>query len=91
MEKKEIAHLKFNDTKPTSLNLKLLQDWVIWQFPKKRDKGYCGAVHPPLANHGWFPAIIRLDKNEIQIHGHVSQTFNSPEMAADYFAANGKD
>ena len=90
VEKKEIAQLKLDATKPTTFNLKLLRDWVIWQFPKKRVSGYFGAVHPPLAKHGWLPAVIHLDKNEAQIHGHVSETFDTPELAADYLTANNK-
>ncbi|MAT99969.1 MAG: hypothetical protein CL608_22745 [Anaerolineaceae bacterium] len=88
MDKKEIAQLKLNNTKPTTLNLKLLQEWVVWQFPKKIANGFCGAVHPPLKEHGWFPAIIRPEKNEAQVHGHVAETFASPELAAEYVAAN---
>lgn len=91
MEKKEIAKLKFNVAKPTSFSLKLLHDWVVWQFPKKHAKGYCGAVHPPLEKHGWFPAIIQPDKGEAQIHGHLPEAFETPELAADYFATNGKN
>lgn len=90
MEKKEIGRLKFYSTKPTRLNFKQLQDWVIWQFPKSHDKGYCGAVHPPLAEYGWLPAIIQPDKKELHVHGHLAATFDSPELAADYFA-NHKD
>lgn len=89
MDKKEIAQLKFSGTKPTTLNLKLLQEWVIWQFPKKMANGFCGAVHPPMAKYGWFPAIIHPEKNEAQIYGHIPETFDTPELAADYFAANG--
>lgn len=90
MEKKEITHLKLNDTKPTTLNLKLLQEWVVWQFPKKITNGFCGAVHPPQKDHGWFPAVIRPEKNEAQIYGHVPETFETPERAADYFVTNNK-
>lgn len=91
MDKKEIAQMKFNGTRPTRLNMKQLQDWVIWQFPKPYDKGYCGAVHPPLEKYGWLPAIVQPEKNEIYIHGNVPETFESPELAAEYLSANGKD
>lgn len=89
MENKVIANLKLHAVKPTSFNMKLLQNWVIWQFPKKcaKAKGYCGAVHPPLEKHGWFPAIISPDKNEAEVHGHLPETFATPELAAEYFSA----
>ena len=91
MEKKEIAHLKINGNKPTVVSLNLLQEWVIWQYPKKAAKGFCGAVHPPLQKHGWLPAIIHPDKNEAHVHGHLEKIFETPEMAADYISANGKN
>lgn len=90
MEKIEIAQLELNNAKPTTLNLKLLQEWVVWQFPKKMANGFCGAVHPPQEEHGWFPAIIRPEKNEAQVHGHVPEAFATPELAADYFVTNNK-
>jgi hypothetical protein len=91
VDKKEIAQLRFSSTRPTTLSLKLLQEWVVWQFPKKVISGFCGAVHPPLEKHGWFPAIILPEKNEAQIHGHVADTFDTPELAADYLLANDKN
>lgn len=89
MDKKEVAQLKLSTSKPTTLNLKLLHDWVVWQFPKQTANGFYGAVHPPLQEHGWFPAIIHLGKNEVQVYGQVVETFATPEMAAEYFATNG--
>ncbi len=92
MEKKQIAQLKLHTVKPTTFNIKLMPDWVVWQFPQKcaKEKGYCGAVHPPLAKHGWFPAIIYPGKNEAQIHGHLPETFETPELAANHFSPNSK-
>ena len=84
MEKKEVAQVKFDSKKPTMLNLKLLRDWVIWQFPKKTAKGFCGGVHPPLEKFGWIPAVVYPEKNEAQVHGHLSKTFETPELAAEY-------
>ena len=68
-----------------------MQEWVIWQFPKKIAHGFCGAVHPPLQKHGWFPALIHPEKNEIQIHGHLANSFDTPELAADYLIADLKN
>ncbi len=90
MEKKEIATLKFDSTKPTRFTFKLLHDWVVWQYPKKADSGYMGAVHPPLENHGWIPATIQIEKQVALVYGHLSETFASPELAADYLNANGQ-
>ena len=90
MEKREIATLKFDGTKPTRLSFKLLYDWVVWQFPKKADHGLIGAVHPPLENHGWIPATIQIEKQVAYVYGHLSETFASPELAADYLSANGR-
>ena len=89
MDKKEIAQLKLSSSKPTTFNLKLLQDWVVWQFPKQTANGFCGAVHPPLKEHGWLPAIIHPEQNEAQIYGQVSETFATPELAAEFFTGNG--
>jgi hypothetical protein len=47
-------------------------------------------VHPPLEAHGWFPAVIRPEKNEVQVHGHVPETFATPEQAAEYVVSNHK-
>ncbi len=90
MDKKETAQLKFDSAKPTKFNLKLLRDWVIWQFPKKIDGGFMGAVHPPLPKYGWLPATIYPEKQVAQIHGHLSETFSAPELAADYLGTNSR-
>lgn len=93
MEKKEIAYLKLHASKPTSVNFKSLQDWVVWQFPKKcaKSKGFCGAVHPPIEKYGWFPAVINPDKKEAHIFGHLSESFATPERAVEYFSNNDQD
>lgn len=90
MEKKEIANLKLHVAKPTTFKISLLIEWVIWQFPKKStsEDGFCGAVHPPLENHGWLPAIVQPGKKEVIIYGHAPEPFKAPELAADFFASN---
>ncbi|WP_420642700.1 hypothetical protein [Candidatus Leptofilum sp.] len=92
MEKKEITKLSLHAAKPTIFKISLLHEWVVWQFPKKDPNatGFCGAAHPPLEQHGWFPAIVRPEKNEVHIYGHVLETYESPEKAADFFAAPPK-
>ena len=89
MEKKEIATLKFDNTKPTRFSFNLLHEWVVWQFPKTVDNSLIGAVHPPMQNHGWIPATIQIEKQVAHVYGHLSETFASPELAADYLSANG--
>jgi len=90
LEKMEVANIKLNNSKPTNISQKLLRNWVVWQYPKKVADGLCGAVHPPLASFGWLPAIIYLDKNEVQVHGHLPEPFDSPKLAAEYCLANGR-
>ena len=90
MQKNEGSQIKLNSSKPTTVNQKQLTNWVVWQYPKKIAGGYCGAVHPPTAASGWLPAVIYRNKKEVQVHGHVTEPFDSPESAADYCLANGR-
>lgn len=71
---------------PTELPFADLHTWVIWQYPRQIGKGLCGAVRPPVAEHGWLPAVIRLKEKAVQIHGHINQSFDSPNAAADWLA-----
>jgi hypothetical protein len=89
-EKKHvIANLAFNKSQPTTLAFAELFTWVIWQFPKEAKGGLCGAVHPPGSEHGWYPAIIHLDTEKVQVFAHVDKSFPTPETAADHFHKNG--
>ncbi len=90
LEKIADIHVKLSSTKPTMISQKRLVNWVVWQYPKKVADGLCGAVHPPSASFGWLPAIIYLDKKEVQVHGHVPEPFDSPESAAKHCLANGR-
>lgn len=74
--------------RPTELTLSDLSTWVIWQFPRKKGAGLCGAVHPPIANHGWIPAIIRQKDRVILVHGHTEEEFSTPNAAADWLVQN---
>lgn len=58
--------------------------------PKKADSGFIGAVHPPIEKHGWIPATIQIEKQVAFVYGHLSETFASPELAADYLSVNGR-
>jgi hypothetical protein len=57
---------------------------VIWQFPRRQKNGLCGAVHPPIPNHGWLPATINPQQKQLTIHAHLDENFATPEEAADY-------
>lgn len=86
MSKKPI---KINDTplktdKPTKLTFDDLYTWTIWQFPSKVQGGAYGAVHPPIAKHGWLPAVIRAKDKKVQVHAHLDETFATPEAAAKF-------
>lgn len=78
---------------PTRLHKSDLFRWVIWQFPRPKGDGLCGAVHPPLANHTWYPALILTKQEHIIVHGHAGQDFASPEDAARWLelALSGLD
>lgn len=81
---KAIDSLQFDMTKPTELSFEQLYTWVIWQFPRKQKSGLCGAVHPPIPEHGWLPAIINPQKQQLTIHAHLDEIFATPEAAADF-------
>ena len=67
---------------PTELTLDDLYTWVVWQFPRLKRSGLCGAVRPPIANHGWFPALINRHDKRLLVHGHLNQEFATPAEAA---------
>jgi hypothetical protein len=67
---------------PTELSLDDLYTWVVWQFPRLRGKGLCGAVRPPIANHCWYPALISRHDERVSVYGHVEQEFATPAEAA---------
>jgi hypothetical protein len=80
-----IDEVTLDTAAPTELPLQALFTWVIWQFPRKQGGGLLGAVRPPTAKHGWFPAIIHNKSKTVLVHGQVERPFSTPEAAADYF------
>jgi hypothetical protein len=56
----------------------------VWQFPRLRAKGFSGAVHPPIAGYGWYPAIIDPVKRRALIYAHLDEPLRSPEAAAKH-------
>ena len=85
---KAIDSVKFSTNSPTEVLFSDLYTWVIWQFPRRQKNGLCGAVHPPIPNHGWLPATINPQKKQLIIHAHLDELFSTPEEAADYLHNN---
>lgn len=83
-----IATVDLNNKKPTELSFDDLYTWVIWQFPRKRGSWLCGAVRPPIANHGWLPALIKQKENLVQVHGQVEQEFSTPNQALEWLISS---
>lgn len=88
-EKHVVADIVFRTNRPTRLTFAELYTWVIWQFPRQKGTGLCGAVRPPIAEHGWFPALIQSKEKRVQVYAHLDETFSTPEAAADYFNSSG--
>ena len=86
-EVKMIGGIKLYRDRPTALSFDELYTWVIWQFPRRLERGYCGAVRPPVADHSWLPAVIEVEKQHVQVYGHVNEEYTSPEMAIEFFAS----
>ena len=86
MNKKEkmVGSIAFKIQRPTELKFEDLYTGTIWQFPHKAPGGICGAVHPPIPEHGWFPAVINIKEKKAQVHANLDQTFTTPEEAANY-------
>jgi hypothetical protein len=87
---KKVDAIMIKLDQPTELTFADLRTWVIWQYPRQIGKGLCGAVRPPVPEHGWFPAVIRLKEKVVQIHGHIHQSFDTPNAAADWLAESLK-
>lgn len=76
--------MKLHTEKPTIFSFEDLYTWVIWQFPLSKGDHLCGAVRPPTGESGWYAALIDTDNECLQLFGHIKQTFDTPEAAADY-------
>ncbi len=76
--------IKFELNEPTAVPMDRLFNWVIWQFPRLRDGGFSGAVHPPEAAHGWYPALIDAEGGRVIVYGFIKERFPSPEAAAKH-------
>jgi hypothetical protein len=81
---KKVDAIMIRRDQPTELTFSELHTWVIWQYPRQVDKGLSGAVRPPVPDHGWFPAVIRLKEKVVLVHGHLDQKFDTPSAAAEW-------
>lgn len=79
-----VDEIAFDPGEPTIVPMARLYAWVIWQFPRAREGGFSGAVHPPEVGHGWYPAIINSEEAQVTIFGHVKERFATPEAAAKH-------
>jgi hypothetical protein len=82
--KKVIDTIAVASDRPTELTFDQLYTWVIWQFPRRKGPGLCGAVRPPLEAHSWLPAIVQPQKRLALVHAHLDEEFESPESAAEW-------
>jgi hypothetical protein len=78
-----VANIALDPTQATELTFHDLATWVIWQFPRKKGGGLCGAVRPPIPQHGWYPAIILPKEKRVQVLAHLHATYPTPEEAGD--------
>jgi hypothetical protein len=67
---------------PTTISLKDLQEWVIWQFPRRMGKVHYAAVKPSVPDHGWFPAVVDAGRKRVTIYANAGQPVDSPEAAS---------
>lgn len=79
-----MAGITLNRDAPTIVPIKELYTWVIWQFPRRKKGGYCGAVRPSIAQHMWYPALIQSDRQRVHIYAHLTERFPTPEAAAKH-------
>jgi hypothetical protein len=83
-KRREVATILIRTDRPTDLTFDELYTWVIWQFPQPKAAGLCGAVRPPIANHSWFPALIRSRERQVLVYGHLKHEFATPAQAAEW-------
>lgn len=85
-----IGSITLRKDRPTNLTFADLFTWVIWQFPRLKGGAMCGAVKPPIANHTWYPALIKQHEKKVRVHGHLGVEFTTPNEAADWLEKNGE-
>ena len=83
-KKRVVASVTLRHDRPTEVTFEQLYSWVIWQFPRRKTGGMCGATRPPIPDHTWFPALIKQSERRVIIHGHIDEEFSTPEAAAEW-------
>ena len=83
-KRRKVAALELRLDGPTELSLAELYAWVVWQFPRPKRSGLCGAVRPPIANHPWIPALISRRDDRVSVYGHLDESFSTPTDAATW-------
>ncbi len=81
-----ISGLDLSQSEPTTLSLKDLRDWVIWQFPGSNPKAHHAAVRPSIPGHGWYPAVIDTKKMQVTVYANIEESLDSPEAASKRLA-----
>ena len=74
-------HYVFEPNDPTVYPIDRLFTWVIWQFPRLRENGFNGAVHPRWSD----TAGIRPSSTEgarVMIYTQIKEPYPNPEAAA---------
>lgn len=81
---KTVLDLTLYTDKPTDLCFADLYTWVIWQHPQAiGHDGFCGAVCPPVAEHGWWAAIVYPQQERVLLCAH-RDPFATPEQAIEW-------
>ena len=78
----QVHNISLHSEQPTPLTFDELYDWVIWQFPQQKKESLSGAVHPPLSEAGWYPALIYPKEKRVQVYAHLNTLYKTPEEAA---------
>ena len=77
-----IAGIDLSRSEPTTLSMKDLHEWVIWQFPGTNARAHHAAVKPSIPGHGWFPAMIDTKRKQVIIYANIDEPLDSPEAAS---------
>jgi hypothetical protein len=77
-----VSGIDLSLAEPTTLAMKDLQEWVVWQFPRRAAKAHFAAVKPPIADHGWYPATVDKNHKHVTIYANIETALDSPEAAS---------
>ena len=77
-----ISGIDLSQSEPTTLEIKDLHEWVIWQFPGTNAREHHAAVKPSVPGHGWYPAVVDTKRLQVTVYGNVEVPLDSPEAAS---------